>query len=98
MQSHIFHGDYVFCGEFPLHMETTLQYVSILLSIVIHILLRHNYSIYLCNEVTFLDDVRLTLYFRTSKLRKKLHYKSFHSFIYVCLQRKNEKISCLTRW
>lgn len=72
MQSHIFHGDYVFCGEFPLHVETTLQYVSILFSTVIYFLLRQNYGIYLCNVVTFLDDVRITLYFRTSKLRTKI--------------------------
>ena len=76
----------LYFGTFELRLEIILQlrYVFarhcdvILLRHNDLTLLRHNYVIYVLNIVTFFDNVRITLYFGTFKLRMEitLHLRS----------------------
>ena len=64
----------LYFGTFELLMEITLQFVFarhcniILLRHNDVVLFRRNYAIYLFDVVTFFDNVRITLYFRTLEL------------------------------
>ena len=70
----------LYFGTFELRLEIILQlrYVFarhcdvILLRHNDVTLLRHNYVIYVLNIVTFFDNVRITLYFGTFKLRMEI--------------------------
>ena len=70
----------LYFGTFELRLEITLQlrYVFarhwdvILLRHNDVVLLRHNYVIYLFDVVTFFDDIRITLYSSTFKLRTEI--------------------------
>ena len=70
----------LYFGTFELRLEIILQlrYVFarhcdvILLRHNDGTLLRHNYVIYVLNIVTFFDNVRITLYFGTFKLRMEI--------------------------
>ena len=49
-----------------------------------YFLLRHNYVIYLFDAVTFLDDVRITLYFGTFELRMDIALQLRFVFVRFC--------------
>ena len=55
-----------------LHMEITLQLGFVFVRHCDVFLLPHNYVIYLFDEVTFFDDVRITFYFSTYELGTKI--------------------------
>ena len=57
---------------FELRMEERYNYVLLLFVIVIYFLLRRNYIIYLLDVVRLFNDVRITFYFGTFKLRMEI--------------------------
>ena len=64
---------------FQLRMEITLQLHFVVLVIVMYFFLScHIYVIYLFVAVTFFDDVRITLYLGTFKLRTEITLLNGH--------------------
>ena len=82
----------LYFGTFQLRLEITLQlrYVVarhcevVLLRHNDVVSLRHNYVIYLFDVVTFFDNVRTTLYFRTFELRTEITLKLCFVFARHC--------------
>ena len=60
------------------------NYVSLLFVIVTYFLFRHNYVIYLFNELKFFDDVRNKFYFGTFELCKEITLQLRFVFVRHC--------------
>ena len=95
----------LYFGTFELRLEITLQlrYVFarhwdvILLRHNDVVLLRHNYVIYLFDVVTFFDDIRITLYSSTFKLRTKITLWNGHFLVtFVCNQKMTKTYVIIT--
>ena len=69
------------------------SYVSFLFVIVTYFLLRHNYFICFFGVVTFFDDVIITLYFGTLRLRREITLQNGYFLVtFVCNQKMTKKV------
>ena len=82
---------------FELRMEITLQLCFVFAHHCDGFLLRYNCVIYLFDVVTFLDDVRITLYFSTFELRTEITLQNGYFLVtFVCNQKMTKKYVIIT--